>query len=53
MRKITDNVYVENQLSVCNTSVVVTKDGMVFPAGNETYPQADSNRCCRRERPVS
>ncbi len=29
MQKITDNVYVESQLSVCNTSVVVTKDGVV------------------------
>jgi len=29
MQKITDNVYVESRLSVCNTSVVVTKDGVV------------------------
>ncbi len=29
MQKITDNVYVENQLSMCNCSVVVTKDGVV------------------------
>lgn len=29
MQKITDNVYVESKLSVCNSSVVVTKDGVV------------------------
>jgi cyclase len=29
MKKITDNVYVENEISVCNTSLVVTKEGVV------------------------
>jgi cyclase len=29
MQKITDNVYVESKLSMCNSSVVVTKDGVV------------------------
>jgi glyoxylase-like metal-dependent hydrolase (beta-lactamase superfamily II) len=29
MQKITDNVYVESKLSRCNTSAVVTKDGVV------------------------
>ena len=29
MQKITENVYVESQLSMCNCSVVVTKDGVV------------------------
>jgi len=29
MYKVTDNVYVESEISVCNTSVVVTKDGVV------------------------
>ncbi len=29
MQKVTDNIYVENQTSVCNTSIVVTKDGVV------------------------
>ncbi len=29
MQKVTDNVYVESQISVCNTSIVVTKDGVV------------------------
>ena len=30
MQKVTDNIYVENEKSVCNTSVVVTKDGVVI-----------------------
>ncbi len=29
MQKVTDNVYVESEISVCNTSVVVTKEGVV------------------------
>ena len=29
MKKITDNVYVESQISVCNSSFVVTKEGVV------------------------
>lgn len=29
MKKITDNVYVESEISVCNSSFVVTKDGVV------------------------
>ncbi len=29
MQKVTDNVYVESEISVCNTSIVVTKDGVV------------------------
>jgi len=29
MKKITDNVYVESQISVCNSSIVITKDGVV------------------------
>lgn len=29
MLKVTDNVYVESEISVCNTSVVVTKEGVV------------------------
>jgi len=29
MQKITDNVYVESKLSMCNCSAVVTKDGVV------------------------
>jgi cyclase len=29
MQKVTDNVYVEGELSVCNTSIVVTKEGVV------------------------
>lgn len=30
MQKITDNVYIENETSVCNSSVVVTGDGVVI-----------------------
>jgi len=29
MQKVTDNVYVENKTSICNTSIVVTKEGVV------------------------
>ena len=29
MQKISDNVYVESELSMCNTSIVVTKEGVV------------------------
>lgn len=29
MQKVTDNVYVESEISVCNTSVVVTREGVV------------------------
>ena len=29
MQKVTDNVYVESEISVCNTSIVVTKEGVV------------------------
>ncbi|MGD9143173.1 MAG: MBL fold metallo-hydrolase [Dehalococcoidia bacterium] len=29
MKKITDNIYMENELSVCNNSYVVTSDGVV------------------------
>jgi glyoxylase-like metal-dependent hydrolase (beta-lactamase superfamily II) len=29
MKKITANVYVESEISVCNSSIVVTKDGVV------------------------
>jgi cyclase len=29
MQKVTDNVYVESETSICNTSIVVTKDGVV------------------------
>ena len=29
MQKVSDNIYVENQTSVCNTGIVVTKDGVV------------------------
>jgi cyclase len=29
MKKITDNVYVESQISVCNSSIVVTTEGVV------------------------
>lgn len=29
MKKITDNVYVESEISVCNTSFVVTREGVV------------------------
>ena len=29
MKKITDNVYVESEISVCNSSCVVTKEGVV------------------------
>ena len=30
MQKIADNVYVENELSMCNTGIVVTKEGVVI-----------------------
>jgi len=29
MQKVTDNIYVESERSVCNTSIVVTKEGVV------------------------